>query len=117
MFDADEYLEALEPPVFKHKDRVHVGRILSEDEFLRFAPKLQAAARKELDYTEYRVLIWQLGRAMFPKPFWKFWEPSVGRILLRLPLKVREAALKDFFESQGKALGIKSAQSPTPGSD
>lgn len=114
MFDADEYLEALNPPVFKYGGRTYRGRILSEEEFLRFAPQLQAVARKKISYLEYRVLVWQIGRAIFPKPWWKVWERSVGSILLKLPAKVREAALRDFLEPQGAAMGLQA--SPTPGS-
>jgi hypothetical protein len=114
MFDADQYLEALRPPELKHGGRIYRGVLLSEEQWLRFAPRFQAAAKGELDWIEYRVLIWQLGRAFFPRPWWQFWAPSVGRILLRLPPKVREAALMDFLEAQGDAMGMRG--SPTPGS-
>lgn len=116
MFDADQYIEALEPPVFKYGGRIYRGRILSMEDWVRFAPRLQKAARKELSHLDYQVLIWQLARAIFPRPWWKVWERSVGSILLKLPIKVREAAVQDFLEPQGRALGLTEA-SPTPGSD
>ena len=116
MFDADQELEALDPPQFKYQGRVYRGVILSMEDWIRFAPRLQRAARKELSYVDYQVLVWQLGRAIFPKPWWKVWERSVGAILLKLPLKVREAALQDFLAPQGKALGLMSFSSLTPGS-
>jgi hypothetical protein len=112
MFDADQYLEAVRLPELKYGGKVYRGELLSEDQWMRFAPRFQQAARGELSWVEYRVLVWQLGRAFFPKPFWKVWERSVGRILLRLPPKVREAALKDFLAAQGDAMGLRGSQTP-----
>lgn len=116
MFDADEFIEAMEPPVFRYRGRTYKGRILSDQEMLRFAPRLQKVVEGKLSYLDGQVLVYQLGKAIFPKPWWQFWRRSVGSILLKLPTKAREAALQDFLAPQGKALGVGSAPDPTPGS-
>lgn len=111
-FDADQYLEALQPPTYTHGGRTYVGRILSFEEWVRLAPDLKRAAKGEMDYLGLRLFARRVCAAMFPRPWWKP-GPSVASLVLSLPLAAQRDALADFFRSQARAMGIEMEQ-PAP---
>lgn len=107
-FNADQYLEAIEPPTLTVHGKTYRGKILSHDEWMRFAPDLEALARHKLDYRQTRLLIARLAYAMFPPSrWWRVWERSGAHHLLNLPFQAQMDAMKGFLKSQSQALGIR----------
>lgn len=115
MFDAQAYWKTTEPPTFKDpKGRVHVGRLIGADTFMR----LQATTRtKKPDGTpDLQALNQSMRRiveAMFPHPWWKVWSHSVQWYVWRLPQLARMRAIWDFMQSQARANGTELG--PLPG--
>jgi len=102
-FDADKYVEALEPPEIIIGGVTHTGRFLSIDQWTRFESQLKAAVRGDLDMRSLRKLVRGYCRIVFPRRF-QFWKPSVGSRVLALPPVAMMKAVSHFFECQGRAM-------------
>lgn len=106
-FDAKEYLASFSPPEFVAADGTrYVGRILSHEQWLPFEQRFHKLGDGEADYQEIFDLTKDLSRAMFPKPWWKFWKTSVTRQLLKLPPMAWLAALAHFRQAQARHYGL-----------
>lgn len=108
MFDAKEYMEAVEPPVFRAPNgRVYTGRVLSHQEWLPLQRHLNSLQNThQLTREKLYEAARKLTRAMFPKPWWKVWERSATYHVLRLPPVGLLKALWSFMDAQAPALGI-----------
>lgn len=114
--NADRQIEDLKPPTFTHGGRTWTGRFLSFDEWRRYEPALVKIGQGKMEHGEFRLHLYRLAREIFPRPWWKVWDRSVGYHLLRMPLKVQLAAFFSFAEAQGRANGTDVARR-TPGSN
>ena len=116
MFDAQEYLAAIEPPTFVAPNgKKYVGRVLSTDEFIPYQVAMrEVTAGEQLDWRRLQRVLLRLTRAFFPKPRWRFWERSAASWVRTLPPVGQMRAMWDFMASQGKASGMESV-TPTPG--
>lgn len=104
-FDTKEYLDALDAPSIDLGGRVYTGRLLSIHQWLPFKPRVSSVISEEgIEYTEIRKLCLDYCRAAFPRPWWKFWQRSVGRQVVALPPAVMMKALAAFFACQGRAM-------------
>lgn len=70
VFDAAEYVEALEPPILKIAGRTYRGRLLSMDEWIPFEPRTMRVANQEADWPEARAWIRDFTDATFPPRVW-----------------------------------------------
>lgn len=106
VFDTREYLDALEPPVFRHGGREVVGGFVSWDQYLRFQHRLGEWERAPKDARDVRVLrriMRDYIRAIFPRPWWAPWRTDVWRALRALPFAVQVEAFRSFLRSQATA--------------
>jgi hypothetical protein len=107
-FDADAYLGTLERPTLTVGGRAFNGRFLGVEDWLRFAPRLDALAQGALPPTAMKALIRDLTCAIFPPPAaWKLWtwgRPFAYSELRKMPLAVQLRALEHFTRSQATAL-------------
>lgn len=124
MFDTATYLDAIQPPRFRHRTRrgrvvEHVGRFLSVDEWLAFQPRVMALLRGDTSAAEQRALMLDIATAIFPpRPVDALLGRTVGQILLTLPVAAQGEAFLDFCDSQLRALGMptfRPATSPQAG--
>lgn len=113
VFDAQQYLDAVSPPTFKDPTgRLHVGRVLSVDQWTPLEMRLRAAALTKT-WPPLVLAMRLMVRAFFPQPWYKRLRLGVrGRsvetwIFEHLPPIVQLRAVWSFMESQGTALGIK----------
>ena len=115
MFDSREYLADLEPPVFVAPNgRKYVGRILSHPQWVPLQGYLNDLSdRGSMTNEKIHLAAARISRAMFPKPWWKFWQHSATWFIMRLPPTGQLKALWSFMDSQGPALGV--VMDPSPG--
>jgi hypothetical protein len=117
-FDADAYLGTLERPSLTVGGRTFEGRFLGVEDWLRFAPKLDALAAGALPPTAMKALIRELTAAVFPPPprwrVWRWGRPTAHGELAKLPLAVQLQALGHFTRSQATALDPMSDRSEAP---
>lgn len=99
-FNADEYLAALEPPSVTINGRLYTGRLLSFNEWLREADALQRWQSGKASSEEIARMAARLLLLLFPKPWWKFWEPSVASLMLQWPPHLWQKAVVGFINSQ-----------------
>lgn len=121
-FDADAYMQALEPPVLMAGGQTFTGRLLSFEEWVALDGRLSRWRSGALNYAQIKRLIRDLMDAIFPPPpkppLWRRLflrekrEGSAADALERLPMPVQLEAIKDFIDSQGNAL---KAVLPAPG--
>lgn len=112
MFDAQEYVAALEVPTFKAQDgTIYRGRILSVDQWLPLAASMRSAKADKAPLAT-RHMVRRLVMAFFPHPWWKPGH-SAAYWILRLPPRGQLKAIWSFTESQGKAMGT--PITPPPG--
>lgn len=104
-FDADQYVAGLEHPTITVSGETYVGRILSAVEFMPYEIRMRAVVAGDVEGTDLARLIMDYCNVVFPLPWWKFWQPSIGRIVLGLPPLVMMEAVKSFLVCQGKASG------------
>jgi hypothetical protein len=105
MFDAQQYLESLEPATFRDpKGRLHIGRVLSYQEWLPFQDRMRELSKGESSPEKTTAIIREFCGALFPKPWWKFWRRSVAEHILMLPPPAAIEALQSFSQSQAKIL-------------
>lgn len=91
-----------------------MGRILSAVEFLPYEIRMRAVVAGDVSGPELAGLIMDYCNVVFPLPWWKFWKPSVGRLVLNMaPLTMMEA-VKSFLVCQAKASGEMN-ETPAPG--
>jgi hypothetical protein len=118
MFDADAYLETLQPPTIKIGGKEYVGRLLSIEEWLPFEPRLNKIAKQEADVDEIRDTIRDYCNLVF-QPTWKdlfnFRRKTVAEQIVALPPRALLKAAADFFESQARALNGPSGETATEG--
>ncbi len=113
-FDADAYLEALEPPTIKVGGTTYVGKFLSIEEWLPFEDRF----RKIDGDTEYPVikrLMRDYCSQAFPVPWYQllnFKKKIVGELVTDLPPKAMLQAMRDFFKAQARALSVVSEGPP-----
>lgn len=115
-FDSQQYMAALQPPTFiALNGRKYVGRILSVDEWQPYQIQMRDAGRGDgtVDWNKLRKVMYNITKALFPKPWWKFWERGAIYWLRKLPPVGQMRAVWDFMQSQAKALGME--LKPTPG--
>ena len=112
-FDADELLSALERPSLKIGGRTYTGRLLSFVEFLPLEGLLQKAIAEGWGAPEFKRLILEYCRLAFPRPWWAFWRPRLGRVLLRQPPRIVVEAIKAFFACQKEATRLAAEGSST----
>jgi len=107
IFDADEYLAGFEPPRIKLGGEEYVGQILSYEEFLPFQIKMLQLQSGILQGKALINVVLDYCDAVFGgPPWWKFWKPSVGRLVLQLPPKAMLEAVNSFLARQAEAMGI-----------
>ena len=104
MFDADARKEALERPTVKLGGRTYTGRLLSIEQFAPFNERVQG--KKQLSFDDIMTLVGDYCDEVFPRPWWKRWQPSVRDLLLMQPPVVVLEAWKDFFRCQVLACGL-----------
>jgi len=103
-FDADELKESLEVPEIQLEGRTYRGRVLSFMEYVAFEDELRAAAAGKLDSYQLSWLIRRYCAKVFGPPWWMFWKPSVGKVLLRQPTIVQVEAMRNFFGCQARTM-------------
>lgn len=110
-FNADAFLEAIEPPTFTKDGVTYTGMVLGHDEWMKMAPRLRSLKTGKLSYAQVRLLMRDLTFAMFPPSrWWNFWEKGAAYHILRLPYQMQLEALTGFIQSQVQAMGM-----PDPG--
>jgi hypothetical protein len=117
LFDGDAFLEALRQPALRLEGRTYVGRLLSFEEWGRFAHRFTPTAAGVagdvvLDARRFRRLVRDIVTAVFGRgrPWWAVWRPTVAQRLLRQPMAVQVEALKSFSQSQTAAFGADAAR-------
>lgn len=108
-FDADQYADALAPPICKVGGREYVGRFVSFEEWLILWGYLQPMNEraKQGDYTAARRVATLLFDAMFPRSkWWRFGERRVSALMLAQPPAVWQAAVAGFIASQAAFLTL-----------
>lgn len=116
-FDADVFRAAQEEPTLLVNGRLHIGRLLSIEEWLCYADELR---RLNADTTApphaYLRLYRRYLRSVFPRPWWDF-GPDPVRALFRLPWAVVVECIDRFFGLQAQASTPSSPSRSTIGTD
>jgi len=125
-FDADAYLEALQPPEITVGGKHYMGRFLSIEDWAPFEPRLAKfkEAQELLDMQKLdpkaiqahantvKQVIRDFCNAAFPSPWYQLFNPwyrTVAEQVLALPPAAMMKAAVDFFESQARALDVNRA--------
>ncbi|HRN54756.1 MAG TPA: hypothetical protein PK788_14770 [Gemmatimonadaceae bacterium] len=117
-FDANTYLDALDPPKLTIGSETFTGRFLSVDEYARVAEKMGRYGEGKMGWEEQKRMFKELCDLIFPPvnpypdvPWWKrlFSPPpvapgSVYEKLERLPYPVMVAAITSFTNSLARGL-------------
>lgn len=106
-FDADAYLDSLQPPEIKLGGKTYKGRLLSLEEWMPFEPRLQAVASEKATVEEIRGVIKDFCDAVFPVPLLdllNFRRKTVGEQVVALPPAALLKAAAYFFECQARAM-------------
>ena len=112
-FDADAYLEALEPPEIKLGGKVYKGRHLSLEEWMPMEKQFSDFSPESITVIQLKQLIRDFCNHAFPSPWWQLFNPrfkTVGEMVCNLPPSAMVKAATDFFESQARALDVQRAQ-------
>ena len=124
-FDADAYIEALEPPRFTIKGKTHVGQFISIEDwgpfeqrlakFQRFSEALKSgkvSSEDQISYEDIKRLILDYCNHAFPSPWYQLfnpWHRTVGSLVIRLPAAAMYKAARDFFECQARSMDVDAA--------
>lgn len=110
MYNADEFLQALEPPTIRLRGKTYQGRILDIHAWERFQMRedMQAIQSEEATLRQAYEAVYAFAELAFPRPLWRRlpfvkWVPDW---LIALPPKALLDAASDFFASQARAMGI-----------
>ena len=114
MFDAKQYLDSFEAPLFVDPDgQEHRGILLSHQQWLPLQKHLNALANiNTLTIDSLHEAIRLIINAIFPRPWWKFWSPRVSSYVMALPPTGQLKALWSFLEPQESLLGIEVTKTP-----
>jgi hypothetical protein len=104
IFDTDQMIEALEPPAFKAGGRVYTGVVLSVPEALELQQRIgKLEVSDDTTYPQALAIAEGMVRAMFPRPWWKFWyRPE--RVFAKLPFPVQLQLIQGFSQSLVRAM-------------
>ncbi len=108
IYDAEEYGEAIEPPVLRIAGKEWTGRLLSIEEIAPYQNKIAKAVANE-KWDELREMVAIVTDLIFPPEltlkFWK-WQPPASWYLLRLPQTTMLRLFKAFTEPQRQAMRV-----------
>lgn len=102
--DLDARLAAITPPTFVAGGVRYLGRLVSWEQYLAWAPRLDAISA-DLARSEPAIaaLAEEMAAALFPdrprRRWWGWRPPSAVRVLARAPAAVQWAACVSFFEA------------------
>lgn len=116
VFNAKEYLEALQPPRFVAPDGTeYVGRILSADEWEPLQLSMRRSSAEGTRWKDVHSNIRRICDAMFPPPRFHRLRGlrSVADWISLLPPVGQMRAVWDFMQSQARAQGV--TLTPSPG--
>lgn len=116
MFNAQEYLEALDRPTYTDtRGRTHVGEVVSTEEWLPIQERLFETVQDGVDMPTMRILVREITKLMFPVPWYQRLNPfyrSVTRDVLALPPMGMLSAVWSFLQSQGRQVGVEMPETP-----
>lgn len=121
MFNADAYLESLEPPQVKLGGTLYKGRLLSIEEWAPFERRFSKMVETPDDQTLNDVLgvvedYLRLAFASYARPAWQFWRPRnpfVDRFMHQ-PAAMITKTMESFLRSQALANGAGLGENEAP---
>lgn len=110
LMDGDAYLAALKRPALKLEGRLFVGRVLSFEEWAKFAERFTPngagiRGNEVKDVARFRALVRDVITLGFGlgRPWWAFWQPTLAQRMARQPMGLQVEFLNSFSRSQAEA--------------